>query len=175
MRSIPTTRRSPPPCALWSAPARARDQESKHAHSTTRSWRAYRHAATSHSKQTPSAAYRDCGYFRRVGGQAKRSSTCTVGGSTLAPPRRTAIWSGRSPRERERGLLSRTIGLLPNIHFRLPRTTCGHATKDLPSGTCTGLRSPETPREGTWPSDSRRALPAQPPPATRLSSELPWC
>jgi hypothetical protein len=72
--------------------------------------------------------------------------------------------------ERER--LSRTIGLLPNIHFRLPRATCWHVTKDLPRGTFTGLLLPETPLEAIWHSYSRRALPAKPPLSTRLLSEL---
>jgi hypothetical protein len=38
---------------------------------------------------------------------------------TLAPPKHTAILSGMLQREPERGCLSRTIALLPNIHFRL--------------------------------------------------------
>ena len=47
--------------------------------------------------------------------------------------------------ESGRGRLSRTIGLLPNIHFRLPRATCWHVAKDLPRGTFTGLLLRETP------------------------------
>ena len=54
-----------------------------------------------------------------IGGQARRSSICTVIGLTLAPPKHTAILSGILQRERERGSLSRTIALLPNIHFWL--------------------------------------------------------
>jgi hypothetical protein len=47
------------------------------------------------------------------------ASICTVVGLTLAPPKDTAILPGILQRERERGRLSRTIALLPNIHFRL--------------------------------------------------------
>ncbi len=64
-------------------------------------------------------AYRDFGYIRRIGGQARRSSICTMVGLTLAPPKHTAILSGMLQRKPERGCLSRTIALLPNIHFRL--------------------------------------------------------
>jgi len=103
------------------------------------------------------------------------TSTCTVVGLTLAPPKHTAILPGILQRERERGRLSRTIGLLPIIHFRQPRATCWHVTKDLPRGTFTGLLLPETPLEAIWHSDLRRALPAKPPPSTRLLSELPCC
>src|SRR5258706_10101195 len=95
----------------------------------------------------------------------------SVVGLTLAPPKHTAILSGILQRERERGRLSRTIGLLPNIHFRLPRTTCWHVTKDLPRGTFTGSLLRETPLEAIWHSYSRRALPAN----TRLLPELPCC
>src|ERR1700676_2611733 len=123
----------------------------------------------------PSAAYRDFGYIPRIGGQARRSSTCTVVGSTLDPPRPTATLSGILQREPERGRLSRTIGLLPNILFRRPQTMCWHVTKVLPGGTFTGLLLRETPLEAIWHSYSRRALPAKPPPSTRLLSELPCC
>src|SRR5439155_1615180 len=113
--------------------------------------------------------YRGFGYNLRIGGQARRSSTCTVAGSTLGPPRPTAILSGILLQGRERGRLSRTIGLLPNILFRRPRTTCWRVTEDLRIGTFTGSLLRETPLGATSHSYSRRALPA----STRLLSELP--
>ena len=103
------------------------------------------------------------------------TSTCTVVGLTLAPPKHTAILSGISPRERARGHLSRTIGSLPNIPFRPPRRTYSPATEELPAGAFNGLHLRETRREAIWHSDLRRALPAKPPPSTRLLSELPCC
>jgi len=144
--SIPTTRRSPPPCAPWSAPARgarpgieARAQYDALMESVS--------PRALHTKQTPSAAYRDCGYNRRVGGQAKRSPPAR-GCSTLAPPRRTPIWSGRSPRRAERGLYPGKFGLLPNIHSGCPRTTCGHAYQGLAErATLHRIALTETPRE----------------------------
>src|SRR5882757_11059365 len=93
----------------------------------------------------PSAAYRDFGYFPRIGVQARRSSTCTVAGLILDPPKPIAISSGILQRERERGRLFRTIDLLPNIHFRRPRTMCWPVIEDLPGGTFTESLLRETP------------------------------
>lgn len=45
------------------------------------------------------------GYMRRIGGQPRRSSTCTVVGLTLAPPKHTAILSDILQRERARAFI----------------------------------------------------------------------
>src|SRR6266481_5633452 len=107
----------------------------------------------------PSAAYREFGYILRSGGRTRRSSICTVAGSTLDPPRPTAILSGILPRERERGRLSPTIGLPPSIPSRPPRMMCWHVIGGLPGAEFAGLLLRETPLGAIWHSYSRRALP----------------
>jgi hypothetical protein len=61
------------------------------------------------------------------------------GGSVLDLPTPSATLSLILQRERQRGRLSRTIGLLPNIPSQLPPTMRWPVAKDLPRGTFTRL------------------------------------
>ena len=115
------------------------------------------------------------GIVRRIGGQTRRSSTCTVVGLALARPKHTVILSGILQRERAREPSFRTIGLLPKTHFRRPPTMSWRVTKDSLRSPFTGLLLRETPLEAIWRSYWHRSPPVKPCPSTRLLSELLCC
>jgi len=162
-RSIPKTRRSPPPCAPWSAPARARRPGIE----ARTQYDALMESVAPRGDVTFAAATLGGvpGLWVHPGMAARRSDRPSARGcSTLAPPGRTAIWSGRSPRERSEAL-SRTIGC-----SRTSISGCHGRRAGMLPRTCRARRAPDCAHRdsagGNLALDSR-------PPATRLSSELP--
>jgi len=168
----PTTRRSPPPCAPWSAPARARDQESKHAHRYDALMESVSPRGDVTFEADTSAAYRDCGYNRRVGGQAKRSSTARWLVQLWLRQGVPHLVGQIAARAGARAFIP-DYRLAPNIHFGCHGRRAGMLPRTCRAGRAPDCAQPETPREAIWPSDSRRALPAQPASSNATLVELP--